>query len=751
MNTVSAILCAAKIGNGVAILATWLIIVVGFLWLGAAILMKRWLSLLRRHPFVALFTFSVLFLTTALLIPALLCRDNAKYGVKSEPTSITALPKIAVQTFDPQYCFRPAVIPLQVREGGVLMGLGTIHKMDSSQDGNVIVVANGMGILVWNRKENPAAPVLWSPVLNDAILCLDLSPDDRYLAIGTQKGNVYVWETQTWKPVVAFQTNLNFVSNVVFSPNSKTIAAVCANSVVALLDFHQGVVLQAMRMEIHYTISSLQFSPDGRELLILENNWPDCCLFDWEKLRLERTFHGHKTNNKTAMFSHDGQKILFGGDNFTLREKPIRQEAQGNAPPIYSGCRSEISCLALSPGGERAAAGCLDGSVVLWDRATQKVIASIDAPSGSVISGPEPNEYPCAALHLRFLLDGDRILIGRKNGSIEIYNLSTNKTSVRFSGHTSAVSSGCEFADWTKILIGCADGGARLQDLRDGRILRFFSGIGARVTNLKLSPDDTKFACLDANGIVSLRDIETGDVLFERGAETGGLGRNDWFGEIAFSPDGKRLAAGDTYVETRADGKDFMETKWFDVQSGQLEQTWESIHSGFPSPQIGRDNRRDSACLLFLRDRKKVLAGNRRSPILWNFESGKAMLNIPLGDGFSQIQAVSPDDRYAVLGLSRLEIWDMQTRNLITTLDPYKEDRLFVPDAVVYSSDGKRLAAGDTTGAVNIWNLETRLLFVTYQFPRNSIQFLYFSPDGRKLLIGTKDGAILQDVSQTMR
>src|SRR5262249_50799268 len=68
------------------------------------------------------------------------------------------------------------------------------------------------------------------------------------------------------------------------------------------------------------------------------------------------------------------------------------------------------------------------------------------------------------------------------------------------------------------------------------------------------------------------------------------------------------------------------------------------------------------------------------------------------------------------------------------TLQPW-EDRDAV--AVAFSNGGELLAAGNTEGAVRLWNVETGQLKVSFKGHTDRISCLIFSPDDKTLLSGS--------------
>ena len=99
-------------------------------------------------------------------------------------------------------------------------------------------------------------------------------------------------------------------------------------------------------------------------------------------------------------------------------------------------------------------------------------------------------------------------------------------------------------------------------------------------------------------------------------------------------------------------------------------------------------------------------------------------------NSISQIKAVtfSPNgQRLATAGV-HVKLWDTRNWTEVTTL---RHDEWVL--AVAFSADGKLLATGDTSGQLNVWNLQSRQLIAQRQADSNAIYAVRFSPNNRIL------------------
>jgi WD40 repeat protein len=201
----------------------------------------------------------------------------------------------------------------------------------------------------------------------------------------------------------------------------------------------------------------------------------------------------------------------------------------------------------------------------------------------------------------------------------------------------------------------------------------------------------------------------------------GGAGING----IAFNPDGKLLATGDSQGGV----------KLWNATGGKL-ALWATASSAGVVNSVA-----------FSPDGTVLATGGSQLGVqLWNATAGKlALLARFSSDGVANSVAFSPDGAVLAAGDDNGTVW------LWNTADPARPALLGSPltagspvRSVAFSPDGRTLAAADSGGSIAAWDIATALRTGTWTTgdPASSVNSVAFSPNGRTLAAGDSDGSV---------
>ncbi|HYT95121.1 MAG TPA: WD40 repeat domain-containing protein, partial [Gemmataceae bacterium] len=229
---------------------------------------------------------------------------------------------------------------------------------------------------------------------------------------------------------------------------------------------------------------------------------------------------------------------------------------------------------------------------------------------------------------------------------------------------------------------------------------------------IAFSPDSKVMATLPETGgtAVRVQDVSSGRVLSE--CQVG----ESYVQTLDLSPGGKRLV---TCTFTRP-------AELWDTATGKLLR---------PLPDNGREW---ASAAIFTADGKGVLVAASGGVVLWDVETGKELRRFAQGD--KTVVAFSRDRKtVASIEGSRIRLWDLETGKLRNYLDgmPRHFTRL------VFSPDGKLVAATGGEAHICLWDTATGKLLTPTQGHRGAVAAIAISPDGKRVATGGMDGNLL--------
>jgi WD40 repeat protein len=595
-------------------------------------------------------------------------------------------------------------------------GAEKIHALAFSPDGRTLALGcEDTSVKLWDVATGKVKASMSghpSPVRN-----VVFSKDGKWLAAGGYDA-VKLWDLATGKEKANFPQNNTPL--VVFSPDSKIMAftkhtkdeLVC----VHLWDLAAGrpkAILEGSRF-----VRFLAFSPDGKAVATASFLEETVTLWDLVTRKPKGTLKGLPRSPECIAFSPDGKTVATACPEYDSAVM-LWDPATGKAKTSLNTSGQLAHAVSFSPDGKTLAAAVSfnkAGAVILWNLGTGKEVATLKGHSSS---------FP----QLAFSPDGKTLAALSPHQSLKLWDLATGRDTVPM-GHTGDICALAFSPDGKMLASGSDDQTVKLWKVADLELIKIlqdkgrsgsltFSGngkmlfgsggtIGARKNGVKmwqvdsgreqtiLKGDDfyTLSMALSPDGRTLAVGV-TGDELdvtparprvklwdLTASKEQACFMRRGWaVSSVAFSPDGKTLAAG--IGPLYGDG-----VVLWDVSTGK---------------EIRTLDRHAVNAVAFSRDGKAVaVAGNLFARLL-DVATGKEIALFRGHKAAVLSLAFSPEGTFLASASAdkTVKLWDVATATEKATLKGHTEAVL----CVAFSPDGRTLASGGMDKTIRVWDV----------------------------------------------
>jgi len=521
--------------------------------------------------------------------------------------------------------------------------------------------------------------------LND----IAFSPDGKWVLTGSSDQTARLWDTATGQEIRTFAGHTNIVITVAFLPDGKQILTGSEDGTMRLWDAQTGRELN--QWFIKDPVSA--FSSDGNYAVGYSETDNANHLWDIKALTKTHSFtYTGQPGRSNIEFSSDGKYLLAGyGKEIVLSDVTSGQELQ-----MFKGHTDAIYKLAFSSDGKYILSVSADRTARLWDIQTGQEVRRFSGHSGSVLG-------------VAFSMDGKRILTGGADDTVRLWNVEPRPKLPILNGQNGDMYGVAFSPDGTHLATNVVNNVLQMWKVTTGQMLWSTKGSGLALWALTFSPDGKYLLSGNMDGVTTLWDAETGQEVRQFTAQ--GL---DEIYALAFSPDGKTIVAG---------GFSFASNETF-VPMWEVETGKEILR--FPLLDIVYGTS-------FSPDGKYVFTGGGGNGVsyLWDAQTGTK-----LREFVGNAAVFSPDGIYAVTVQGSIGfVLDVQTGQEIRRFDGPADGLGFV----VYSPDGKFVAANGFDGTVYLWDVQTgqELRRYPHSAPANNVAF---SPDSQYLVSLSTDG-----------
>ena len=290
----------------------------------------------------------------------------------------------------------------------------------SPHDRRVFTIDRDGQVRVWDARPQPLGERA-SISVDTGAFDIELSPDERQMALGNAGGPASLWDAATFERLYSLPGDDGGVYRVSYSPDGRRVAAAGKDGTVRVWDAATGDLLLAFPAHgggvtgnLFQGVMDVTYSPDGARLATAG---ADGLARVWDAAtgRELITLSGHTDSLYSLAYSPDGRYLATSSD---VEDTTVKVWDAQTGDEIYTlaGHEARVWGMAFSPDGRTLVTGGARGIIKAWDMATGRELYTVVDNSdhiGSVAFTPDGQYFITTGevpLRVRQIADGEEVL-----------------------------------------------------------------------------------------------------------------------------------------------------------------------------------------------------------------------------------------------------------------------------------------------------------------------------------------------------
>ncbi|MGQ9549417.1 MAG: outer membrane protein assembly factor BamB family protein [Roseiflexus sp.] len=350
------------------------------------------------------------------------------------------------------------------------------------------------------------------------------SPDGGMLAVGSTEGVVYLLDAASGQIIHQLRGHTNWIviRGLAFAPDGKTLYSAGLDATVRVWDVERGVqiaTLDAHRLDIF----SIAISADGERLASVSDQEGQMIVWDLTQQRPDMNLRIGLGLITSLVFSPDSEVLGAVGYNGIIQLRLLANDQVRQ----FAGSATSVQSLAFLPNGRLATITGQD-TVRLIDFIQEKTDDLPGVTGTPLCIAADPG--------------GSVVAVGASDGTVMLWDGSTGRLLRSFKTDLSAVFLVAVSHDGEFVAAAGTPNDPRIEIRRvsDGQRVQTLSGVQNAITGIAFQPGGTLFAATGNDGSLRVWNYQTGASMHSIRAAL----EYGWFTALAFSPDGALLATG---------------------------------------------------------------------------------------------------------------------------------------------------------------------------------------------------------------